>query len=229
MNEAYAKSSGQPVYSFALRRGLRTVDRHRASFLCFALTVAVSLSSPAFSQEGQHKIGIVNRKVVYDSYNKQLDERTKLEKELEKEKSDLVAREETLKKQREDYESKKDSMSDEQKQQEQEQLQAAYNKLVADGKTAQDKLDSRSRQLVRDLREEIDAAVKDIGAKENFHIILEGDPIASSVLYFSTTMDLTSKVTQVLNDRYGPRKSSGGASSGAAAAPAQDKDTKKKK
>jgi len=197
------------------------------------LSVAILLggiAGPAFSQDGLHKIGIVNRKEVFDTYNKQLDEKAKLIQEMAKEKSGLEVRETALKKQGEDYESKKDSMSDEQKRQEQERLRSEYNKLVADGKTAQDKLDSRGTQLVANIRKDIDASVKDIGGKENYHLILDGDLLApaGSVLYFSTTIDLTSRVTEALNKAYGPRKLSD-ATSGTAEAPAQDKDAKKKK
>jgi len=166
----------------------------------------VGLAAPfAWAQEGAgggYKIGVVDRKQVFDSYEKQQREFAALETELQSAQSQIDALSERIEKARDEYQSNRDRWDDEERSRRQERLDSDILQYQADYKRLQTEIDAKYARLVQRIRGEIDEAVAQIGQEENYHLILEGDPKSSSgVLYFSTTIDITSKVITRLNQK----------------------------
>ncbi len=186
---------------------MNTVVKSLLSFVLASLVVPVAgLAQPqekatsVQSANSQYKIGVVDRKQVFDDYNKQKEEW----KALEAEKKDLQAEIDKLsdsitadKKRLEEG----TGMTEEQKTELRDKIESDFRMYQTEFKRLQGEIDSKSRKFFLRMMEDIDAAIKEIGANENYHLILEGDPKVPnpSVLYYSSTIDITSKVVERLN------------------------------
>ena len=190
---------GLSIGAITVRTSMRN---HVAGLVLVGLLVG--LAAPfAWAQEGAgggYKIGVVDRKQVFDSYEKQQREFAALETELQSAQSQIDALSERIEKARDEYQSNRDRWDDEERSRRQERLDSDILQYQADYKRLQTEIDAKYARLVQRIRGEIDEAVAQIGQEENYHLILEGDPKSSSgVLYFSTTIDITSKVIEALN------------------------------
>jgi Skp family chaperone for outer membrane proteins len=93
-------------------------------------------------------------------------------------------------------------LSDQQKQDLRDKIESDFRKYQTEFKRLQGEIDSKSRKFFARMMEDIDAAVKEIGVSENYHLIFEADPKSpTTVLYYSTTIDITSEVITRLNKR----------------------------
>jgi len=168
--------------------------------------------------KGGYKIGIVDRKRVFDNYNKQKDEYAKLQNDMKSMQAEIDNLSKKVQEAKDRYEANKDTMSPEQREALEQQIRADMVTYKSKYEQLQTEIDTRYAFLVRKIKEEIDEVVREVGAEENYHLILEGDPkSASGVLYYASAIDMTSKVLDRLNAR------GGSSSSGAAAASNQKK------
>lgn len=79
-----------------------------------------------------------------------------------------------------------------------------YRKLF---ELAQEDIDRQEKKLLREVFDEIDVAIQEVGAKQNYHLIFEsgeGNPTSlpgrtGSLLYHSTTLNMTQRVIDHLN------------------------------
>ncbi|MBI4557592.1 MAG: OmpH family outer membrane protein [Candidatus Hydrogenedentes bacterium] len=178
-----------------------------------ALTVVIGLTllgaegNPASdaaknAPSGQYKIGVVDRKKVFDEYNRQKEEMKKLQDQVEaeqKEVDNLVTPIEADKKR---YEDNKDKMSDQEREALKDKIEQAARKYQTIYKEKQADIDSRTAKLLRSLKDEINQAISEVGARDNYHLIFEADPKSgTSVLYYSSTLDMTPKVIEYLNSK----------------------------
>lgn len=172
--------------------------------LCAGAVTAVSVGGAA-AQDAPNalpgKIGVVNRKLVFDNF----EQRKADWDALEAEKNRLQAEIDTL---REAVNEGKRKLREDTTLTE-AQRQALMDKVAADERTyedrwrrAQGEIDDKSDDFFDKTLSAIDVGVRDVGAAENYRIILESDPKAGSpVLYFSPSIDLTDKVTSHLNKK----------------------------
>ncbi|MBN2307893.1 MAG: OmpH family outer membrane protein [Candidatus Hydrogenedentes bacterium] len=165
-------------------------------FVCSEVTSAQEAAAPA----GQYKIGVVDRKKAFDGYDR-------AQKALEDLQADVDARQVDIDKLSEDvlakkkvYEDNEATMPAEEKEALEEEIEALYRTYREEYKRMQDEIDRQHARLIKKSRDEIDLAVAEIGSEENYHLILEGDPKSGTdVLYYSTTIEITSKVIERLN------------------------------
>lgn len=171
-----------------------------------APAAAADVTAAAKIAPGSYKIGIVSRKDVFDKYNKTKNEYARLEaevKDLQKGIDELSAKIESAKK---EYDAKKDSMSETERNDLEGKIKLDFQSYKTQFKGNQEKVDGMEMQIVKKLFEEIDAAISKIGAEGGYHLVLDGTPAAApsginSVLYFSTTLDITQKVVDYLNSQ----------------------------
>ncbi len=196
-------------------KGIPLVKRRLVTILiatCICASAAILLVSERASAQGEKpatapaapkgKIAVVNKKTVFDNYNTRKAEWDKLEAEkatLQKEIDALRDRvNESRKKLREGVEVLTD-----------EQRQVLVDKAAADERAYEDKyrrsqsdIDDKSEKFFSIILDQIGAGVKEVGAAENYKIILDCDPKAgTSVLYFDPSLDITKKVTDHLNKK----------------------------
>lgn len=175
-----------------------------AAALCvvaaFAASADVAAPSPA---SGQYKIGVVNVKQVFDSYQKQKDEYEALQKTRDEKQVQIDELSEKIQKAKDRYEAEKDKMNETERRQLEESIESDYSLYKAEFKRLQEDIDRREKKLLESLFREIHDSIQEIGAKHNYHLVLEGGETGrSGLLYFSTPLDLTQQVIDYINDKY---------------------------
>jgi len=170
------------------------------SFL--APVLASAQESGTAAGTGQFKIAVVDRKEVFDNYEKQKQEWGALEAEKKQLQDQIDTLSETITKDKERLESQGATMSEEQQQELRDKIETDYRKYQTEFKRLQGEIDSKSRKFFARMMEDIDAAVVAIGTSENYHLIFEADSKSpTSVLYYSETIDITSRVVARLNSK----------------------------
>ncbi|MCC6697467.1 MAG: OmpH family outer membrane protein [Candidatus Hydrogenedentes bacterium] len=150
---------------------------------------------------GQYKIAVVNRKQVFDNYDRQKREWDALEAEKKQLQTKIDALSDSITADKKKLE-EGTGMTDEQKTTLRDKIESDYRMYQAEFKRLQGEIDSKSRKFFGTMMEDIDKAINAIGVAENYHLIFEADPKSpTSVLYFSTTIDITTKVTDKLNGK----------------------------
>ena len=150
---------------------------------------------------GTYRIAVVNRKQVFDEYNKQKSEWTSLEKEREQKQAVVDRQSDAIEADKKKLAEDK-SLTQAQKealalkiQEDTLDYQNAFQKL-------QNEINMRADKFFAAMMRDVDAAVQEIGSEGNYHLIFEADPnprSGSAVLYFSATIDITSQVVEKLN------------------------------
>lgn len=184
----------------------------RTGLLAAIFLIGVIAMFPAPADEsptGQYRIGVVNVKEVFDSYNKQIDKYDELRKkkdELQKPIDELSAK---ITKDKDRYDQEKESMSDEERRALEEKIENALSEYRTEFQRAQDDIDRQEKRLVRDLFDDIYLAIQEVGAKYNYHLIFESGESAPALpgragglLYHSTTLNMTQRVIEHLNAKY---------------------------
>ena len=184
---------------------LRSASTRLKAFLV-ATTLAASCGA-AYAQEAAqpavaksaHKIGVVDRKKVFDGFNKKKQQWDSLEARKKKAETDLNGRLDALKAEQDSYKSKRDGMTEEQRSAAESALNKKMLQLQADGQTAQEELNRDGERIIKAVTGEINEAIKKIGKDEGYSLILEADTAISSVVYFADAMDITDKVLGYVN------------------------------
>ncbi len=169
-----------------------------------AVLVALSVGTGYGQDEpagGAYKIGVVNLKEVFDSYEKQKAEYKTLETEKDTRQKDIDVLSAKIEKAKGDYDKRKETMPEDERTKLEEQIEADYGVYQADFKRLQQEIDRKERRLIEELFEDIRKAVSEVGAQGNYHLIFDSGESgrSSSVLYYSTTLNMTQRVIDHLN------------------------------
>lgn len=176
--------------------------------VAIAMTVAVA-SLPLTHAQGDassaYKIGVVNGIAVFEGYQKQQDELRTLRNQVEERQNQIDAELRALDDKREQLRTQRDSLSAEEFERRREEWEREVSDLRRESSRIQEDIDRQSNRVMDRLREDIYTAIQTIGARDNYHLILDADrnPMAqSNVLYHSATLDLTQEVVDYLNAEY---------------------------
>ncbi len=151
----------------------------------------------------QYKIAVVDLKAVFEAYERQKVEYVKLEAEKKSRQVEIDALSTKIENAKKQYEAKKGKMTDEELEDLEEDIQSDYGKYQAEFNRQQGEIDRREKKLLDDLFADIRTAVTEVGTQGNYHLILEGGTGGpTSVLYSSTTLNITSRVIEHLNGKY---------------------------
>lgn len=181
--------------------------------LCIALLAAAAgaVIAPAFvsaqsSEQGQYKIGVVDRKQVFDNYEKQKEEFAKLESNMKEMQKEIDSLSEKIEEARQKHAAAKDTMKPEDRERLEQQINSDVLRYQTEFKRLQAEIDAQTHRLLKRLKADIDEVVHQIGVEQNYHLILEGDSQSpSGVLFFATGIDITSEVITRLNKKASPR------------------------
>jgi Skp family chaperone for outer membrane proteins len=160
-----------------------------------AISISMIIALSAFpaiaqAQDGQYKIGVVNLKVVFDEFDKQKSKYDEL-------KSELSARITADKAKFEDESSK---LSADEKKALQDKIEADFSKYKAAVQQSQEEIDRKEKRIFEEIITDIQIAVEEVGAKENYHLVFDGGKNRNNnLLYYSTTLNMTQKVIDHLN------------------------------
>lgn len=180
----------------ALTRGLITGLALLLTLSFLPATIAWAGQTPP----GQYKIGVVNLKAVFEGYSRRQDEYGKLEIERATKQKDVDRLSATIEEQKKKYEEQKEKLSDDDRIQLEDEINANYLEYQTRFKALQGDIDRKERRLLDALYKDIRDAIMEVGAQENYHLILEaGEDNPSGVLYSSPTLRMTQKVIDYLN------------------------------
>ncbi|GEM_PF-994036 len=171
------------------------------------LVTAVLLSGgDAASQEAAadgkvYKIGIVDRKEVFEKYNRKKDEYDGLQEEVKKRQTIVDELMDRIEKQKAEYDSKKDALSNEEREELESAIESDMRLYRSEFNRLQGDIDKAEERVVKKLFGDIDRAIALVGAEGNYHLVLDGTPrgAAATVVYFSPTLNMTGKVIDYLN------------------------------
>ena len=179
------------------------------ALIIVAVTAAlcVSYASIGFAQDvgqqGGYRIGVVDRKAVYDAYQRQIDQMSRIEQEVTQREQEIDEMLERVEGKRERYLAQRDSMPEDEALELRDEIDRDLRAVMGQREDWEREIQRRADRLISQIRAEIDQAVQEIGVEENYHLILDGDPgIPSGVLYFSSTMNMTGRVIERLNSQY---------------------------
>lgn len=183
-----------------------------AATLLVGLAGSAAAQAAAEKSAGGYKIGVVDRKAVFDEYQKKINEWAALEKKKKGIEDQLNAKFDALKKDREAFQQAADSMTETQRSQKESELNKRLLDLQTEARLKQDEVTKDGERIIKAVTGEINAAIQKIGQDGGYHLILEADTAISSVVYFAEPLNITGQVKQYLETH-------GGASAAAQATP----------
>ena len=168
-----------------------------------ALALAL-LALPGFAQDpvaGGYKIAVVDMQTLMADYDKREQMYKDLEKEVETRQQEIDALSNKIEGMKKDYDSKKragadvDSLLDLE-----EVIEREYGKYKAALDENQRVIDQREERVLREVLEDVQTVLNEVGTEGNYHLILNSrQGPRGSVVYFSTTIDITTEVLTRLN------------------------------
>ena len=178
------------------------------SVLVCSLVALLLQSGKVSGANDEYKIGIVDLQRVVDEYGKHKTEAAKLKTELDAAQAKIDDREAALKKAKEDYDKVRDTMAEDARAKKESELQNQLLELQSEAKKAEADLQMKQGRLRKTVLEDLVKAINEIGAAEDYHLILEADPESrTGVMYHSATLDMTQKVIDRLNGSVAPQAS----------------------
>ena len=163
----------------------------------FALT---AIPNYAQAQDTQFKIGVVDLKKVFDSYEKQKKLYEQLKAERDELQKPIDALTEKIEADKARYEKESDSMLEADKIALKIQIETDFSEYQLKIKQSQEQINRSEKAIFEEIIVEIQKSVEEVGVKENYHLIFDGGKSrTNSLLYYSTTLNMTQKVIEHLN------------------------------
>ena len=174
------------------------------TILALTILTGIALPNAVHAQDTQFKIGVVDLKKVFDEYDKQKKlyvdlktERDTLQKPIDELSKSIEANKEKYDKGKEDK-----SLSETALVTLKEKIEADYSEYQLKIRQSQEKIDRREKAIFEEIILEIKKSVEEVGAKENYHLVFDGGKSrTNSLLYYSTTLNMTQKIIDHLNSK----------------------------
>lgn len=171
--------------------------------MCVAIALVLGGLMPAAvvsaQDAGGYKIGVVDLQEVLANYNKRKAKYEQLEQEVKTRQAKIDALSNEIEADKKRHEQMRTSDPEGARELE-TQIQKKFAQYKADMASLQLEIDQMEEKVLREVVGDVDAALENIGKTENYHLILNARKGPSgSVVYHSTTIDLTAKLLAVLN------------------------------
>jgi len=164
----------------------------RLTLLIAALLLA---ATPALAQ----KIGFVDLQKALNMSTAGQKAKEEISTKFKSYQDDINKRQEELKKLKEDLEKQSILLSEEARAQKERDFQRKVKDFQRFAKDVEEELQQKDAYHTRQILEELEGIIKDIGKKGGYTMILERTE--SSVLYGDDSVDLTDQVIEVLNGK----------------------------
>jgi len=170
---------------------LRMDSMHKLLKLTFAICI-LAFSTASFSQDGA-KLGVVNVALLLEQAPQAKSATASLEKEFSPQQSELKSLAGKLEKQQAAYQKNKAAMSDAQKITKEREISMLTREIQRRRNDVQELLNLRRNEELAKLQNVVNEAIKAIGKKEGFDLILyEG------IAYTNERIDITKDVLKHL-------------------------------
>jgi len=168
-----------------------------AALLCTGLFMG---QAAAQDSPGGYKIGVVDVQQVMTNYNKRDTKYRQLEQEVNRLQTDIDNISQRIEANRARFESGRTTMSEDELFNLKQQIDRDMTEYRAELEKRQREIDRQEELVLREVIEDVDAAIATVAKQGNYHLILnaKGGP-RSGVLYHDTTIEITSQVLALLN------------------------------
>ena len=157
-------------------------------------------AAQAQDQDSQYRIAVVDMSVLMAEYNKRKDKYAELQKEVDNLQEEIDAMSARIEKQKEEYENNRASMTDDERFDKRAQIESDFAQYRSELERRQRLIDTKEERVLVEVVSDIEKAIAQVAESEGYHLIFNAarGPKAS-VLYHSATIEITSRVLQVLN------------------------------
>lgn len=167
--------------------------------LCCALFAALA-STPAFAQDTNYKIGVVDMQQVMEKYEKRKAKYDELKKEVDTLQKGIDAMSEKIKTMKDDYEKRKQDLTAPELVALETKIKADYSDYQNELNKSQQKIDSMENIVLSEVLKDIQEAIQKVAEDGNYHLVLNnGGGPRGAVLYASNRIDITGQIIQQLN------------------------------
>lgn len=164
----------------------------KSLFTIAGLTIALQMT-PVQASEAQTKLGVVNVALLLEKAPQAEAATVSLKKEFAKEQGELQSLAQELESEQKNYEKNKSVMSDTQKTAKERQLTLMTREIQRRRNDVQELINLRRNEELAKLQNLVNAAIKEIGEKQGFDLILyEG------IAYTNSRIDITQDVLKYL-------------------------------
>ncbi|WP_130537430.1 OmpH family outer membrane protein [Thiomicrorhabdus indica] len=164
----------------------------KSLFTIVGLMVALQMSSVQ-ANDAQTKLGVVNVALLLEKAPQAEAATVSLKKEFAKEQGELQSLAQELESEQKNYEKNKSVMSDTQKTAKERQLTLMTREIQRRRNDVQELINLRRNEELAKLQNLVNAAIKEIGEKQGFDLILyEG------IAYTNSRIDITQDVLKYL-------------------------------
>ncbi len=164
----------------------------KSLFTIASLAIALQMT-PAQASESQTKLGVVNVALLLEKAPQAEAATVSLKKEFAKEQGELQSLAQELESEQKNYEKNKSVMSDAQKTAKERQLTLMTREIQRRRNDVQELINLRRNEELAKLQNLVNAAIKEIGEKQGFDLILyEG------IAYTNSRIDITQDVLKYL-------------------------------
>lgn len=152
------------------------------------------------------KIGYVDFSTIFDAYQK-----TKvLSEDLEKEGKSKKAREEKMRNEIRRLKDELELASEKAKEKKRSQIDRKIKQLQDFVKDTREELMGKRINMMKEIMEDIEAAIKEHGKSQKYDVILNDSKIMTysnrPVLYHDKSQDVTNEIIKILNSKYKKRR-----------------------
>lgn len=163
-------------------------------FVGIVFVAVITFSFSVCSFAGDLKIGYVDTIEVFNEYQRTIDQEEELEGKKEKVHQTLEAQEEKIR----GIQRRMEVLREDQRAQESQKLQEELQKYRDLRQKELVDITRKRDDMMREIIEDIDQAIKDYAAKNNYDLIINGN----SVLYAPEKNDLTARILDIINKQY---------------------------
>ena len=157
-------------------------------------------AAPAASGNTGYRIAVVDMGQLMKDYKKREQKYAELQKEVDKLQAEIDVKQKGIETARADYEKKRETMTDDQRTAARLQIENDIANYKSELEKRQRLIDSNEETVLKEVVGDIQKVIAQVAEQEGYHLVLNsgGGPRAS-VLYSSTTIDITPKVLGILN------------------------------
>lgn len=157
-------------------------------------------SAQAQDQNTQYRIAVVDMSVLMAEYNKRKDKYEELQKEVDSLQVEIDTMSKRIEQSKEEYEANRATMTDDERFDKRAKIESDFAQYKSELDRRQRLIDNQEERVLVEVVTDIEKAIAQVAESEGYHLILNATrgPRAS-VLYHSTTIEITPAVLQVLN------------------------------
>lgn len=174
--------------------------------LTLSIVFYIAATGLSFAQDSapaeQYKIAVVDRKAVYDAYEKQQDQMEQLDQLVRQREQEIDQMLSDVQERQEQFEQQQADMSETEALTQRDDIERELRQIQRQHEEWDSEINRQANRLISQLQAEINEVVQQIGVEENYHLILDADPNIGGVLYHSSPLNMTSRVIERVNSEY---------------------------